>query len=132
MEAMSDENQRLDRWLWSVRFFKTRGLAVDAIKNGRVNVNGARAKPAKMVKTGDLIHIQRPPYVHKVEVLGLTARRVSANRARELYVETEDSIAAREALRKTLDLDRVVEQRRWGQLNKKERRERERFKRNLD
>ena len=131
MESVSSKGQRLDRWLWSARFFKTRGLAADAVKNGRVKVKEVRAKPATMVKIGDLIHIRRPPYVHKLIVLGLTSRRVSANLAQELYAETADSIAVREALRRNLALDAVKDERRWGQLNKKQRRERENLKRSF-
>lgn len=129
MSAAGGDVQRLDRWLWGVRLFKTRALAVEAIRNGRVELNGERAKPAKNVRVGDAVRVRRPPYVHDLEVLGLTPRRVSATLARELYVETQQSVAAREALAERLELDRVVEARRWGKLNKKERRERERLKR---
>ncbi len=129
---MTAQGQRLDRWLWSARFFKTRGLAVEAIKNGRVEVNGARAKPAKVVKVGDLIHLRRPPYQHEIEVRGLTAQRVSARLAPELFRETPASTAARESLSRMLDLGRVVDERRWGKLTKKERRQREHLKRAFD
>lgn len=129
MDAMTAEGQRLDRWLWSARFYKTRSLAVGAIKNGRVEVNGTRAKPAKAVKVGDLIHLLRPPYKYEIEVRSLTAQRVSARLAQDLYEETPASTAARETLSRALALNRVVEDRRWGKLNKKERRQRERMKR---
>ena len=129
MDSVTAEGQRLDRWLWSARFYKTRGFAVDAIKNGRVEVNGHRAKPAKVVKVGDLIHLLLPPYKHEIEVRGLTSHRVSARLAQDLYLETATSAAAREALTRMLELNRVVEDRRWGKLTKKERRQRERLKR---
>lgn len=131
MESVSTNGQRLDRWLWSARFFKTRGLAADAAKSGRVKVNEVRTKPSYTVKIGDLIHIRRPPTVHIVEVRGLTSRRVSANLAQELYAETAHSIAVREVLRRNLALDAVVVEHRRGRLNKKERRERENLKRSL-
>lgn len=132
MNGAATDTQRLDRWLWSARLFKTRALAVEAIKNGRVEVNGERAKPAKSVRVGDAVRLRRPPYVHDLEVRGLTQRRVSATLARELYVETPDSVAAREALAERLALDKVVEARRWGKLDKRERRERERLKRSTE
>ena len=129
MDSVTADGQRLDHWLWSTRFFKTRGLASDAIKNGRVEVNGVRAKPAKIVKVGDLLYLRRPPFKHEIEVRGVTRNRVSARLAQDLYQETPASLAAAEALRRTLELDRVVEERRWGKLSKRERREREHFKR---
>ena len=129
MDSVTAEGQRLDRWLMRARFYKTRGLAVDAIKIGRVEVNGVRAKPAKVVKVGDLIHLLRPPYKHEIEVRALTSHRVSARLAPDLYQETSASVAARESLTRMLDLNRVVEDRRWGKLSKKERRQRERLKR---
>ena len=129
MESVSTSDQRLDHWLWSARFFKTRGLAADAVKSGKVNE--VRTKPSYTVKIGDLIHIRRPPTVHIVEVRGLTSRRVSANLAQGLYVETTHSIAVREVLRRNLALDAVVVEHRRGRPNKKERRERENLKRSL-
>ena len=86
---------RIDRWLCNARFFKTRGLAVAAIENGRIDINGVRAKAAKWVTTGDFLRIQRPPYVQEVEVLDAVARRVGASIAQGLYRETAASVAAR-------------------------------------
>ena len=121
--------QRVDRWLCNCRFFKTRGLAVDAIDNGRIDINGIRAKAAKLVKAGDLLRIQRPPYVLEVEVLGLTERRVGASVAQHLYRETSESLAARTLQKAQTALSRVVDAPRHGKLNKHDRRERERMKR---
>jgi ribosome-associated heat shock protein Hsp15 len=89
---------RIDKWLWAARFFKTRGLAAEAIEAGRVSVNGERAKPAKAVKAGDLLAIRRPPYEHAVKVLGVCERRGPAEEARKLYEETPESRARREAV----------------------------------
>lgn len=61
---------RIDKWLWAARFFKTRGLAAEAIEAGRVSVNGERAKPSKTVRAGDSLAIRRPPFEHLVTVLG--------------------------------------------------------------
>lgn len=121
--------QRIDRWLCNVRFFKTRGLAVEAIENGRVDINGVRAKAARLVRPGDRVRVQRPPYVHDVEVLGIVPQRVGAAIAQGLYRETEESIAARAALREREVLSAVREDAREGKLGKHERRERERLKR---
>jgi ribosome-associated heat shock protein Hsp15 len=120
---------RLDRWLHATRWFKTRGIAVDAINNGRIEVNGERAKPAKLVRAGDVLSIRRPPLVHEVIVTGLIERRVAAPLAQAQYSETAASIAARQRLEEQLALDRVIEERRPGKLDRKDRRARERLKR---
>jgi ribosome-associated heat shock protein Hsp15 len=124
-----DAVQRIDRWLCNVRFFKTRGLAVEAIDNGRVTLNGVRAKAAKLVKAGDRVSVQRAPYVHDVEVLGLAPQRVGAAIAQGLYRETEASSMARTALRANQVLSAVREEPREGKLGKHQRRARERLKR---
>lgn len=121
--------QRVDRWLCNVRLFKTRGLAVEAIDNGRVDVNGVRAKAAKLIKIGDRVRVQRAPYVHDVEVLGVSAQRVGAAIAQGLYRETDASRLAREVLRERQSLSAVREEPRDGKLGKHQRRERERLKR---
>ncbi len=91
-----DGSLRVDKWLWAARFFKTRGLAAEAIDAGRVSVNGERAKPSKAVKAGDLLVIRRPPYEHAVKVLGVSDRRGPAPQAQALYEETPESRARRE------------------------------------
>lgn len=92
------ERARIDKWLWAARFYKTRALAVAALENGRVLVNGARAKPAKVVAEGDMLTLRMGPYTHEVEVLGLSGKRGSAPEAQKLYRETGESQARRAAL----------------------------------
>jgi ribosome-associated heat shock protein Hsp15 len=123
------DDQRLDKWLWCARFYKTRSLAVDAIKAGRVAVNGQVAKPAKTLAVGDSLVVRLPPYEWTVEVRGIAKQRVGAPEARKLYEETADSAAARERLREQLKLSAVIEDSRGGKLTKKDRRDREAFKR---
>jgi ribosome-associated heat shock protein Hsp15 len=91
------ERLRLDKWLWAARFFKTRGLAAQAVAGGRVRVNGERVKPAKELKVGDelMVHVGELEWV--IEVRGLAARRGPAPAARALYAEREESRARREA-----------------------------------
>jgi ribosome-associated heat shock protein Hsp15 len=96
---LGDEGKvRVDLWLVAARFFKTRGLAAEAIDAGRVSVNHERAKPSKLVKPGDLLEIRRPPYEHVVKVLGVATRRGPTAEAQKLYEETAESRAKREAL----------------------------------
>ena len=99
MEERDDDGRvRLDKWLWAARFYKTRGLASEAIAGGKVQVNGDRAKRARPVQPGDEIRIRQGPYEHHVVVRALSGRRGPASAAAELYQETPASRAAREAL----------------------------------
>ena len=89
---------RIDKWLWAARFFKTRGLAAEAIEAGRVSVNGERAKPSKTVRATDSLAIRRPPFEHLVTVLAVSDRRGPASEAQKLYEETPESRAKRESV----------------------------------
>jgi ribosome-associated heat shock protein Hsp15 len=95
---------RIDKWLWAARFYKTRSLATDAVDGGKVELNGDRAKPAKLVKVGDEIRLRIGPYEHILIVRGLGERRGPASAAQALYEETEASRAARTALAAQLRL----------------------------
>ena len=90
---------RIDRWLWAARFFKTRGVATEAVTGGHVHVNGERVKPARDVKVGDRLEIRRGQQRFTVVVTRLADRRGSATAAAELYEETPESIAEREKRR---------------------------------
>jgi ribosome-associated heat shock protein Hsp15 len=95
---LADTVVRLDKWLWAVRFFKTRALSLTAINAGRVEVEGERAKPSRHVKVGDRVNVRRPPYEHEVIVKSLDDKRGSASVAAKLYAETPESIVRREKL----------------------------------
>jgi ribosome-associated heat shock protein Hsp15 len=94
----SEHRTRLDKWLWAARFYKTRSLAVDAIEQGRVEVNGERAKRAKAVGLGDTVRIRQPPFETVCVVRAVSERRGHASEAAKLYEETDASRAARAAL----------------------------------
>jgi ribosome-associated heat shock protein Hsp15 len=87
---------RIDRWLWAARFFKTRGAATDAVVGGRVHLNGARVKPAKEVRAGDVLRVTIGDVRREVVVRGVAERRGPASVAATLYEETPESIARRE------------------------------------
>ena len=91
--------QRLDKWLWAARFFRTRAQAKQAIDGGKVTVGDVRAKPAKEIGVGDTLSIRRGDEVFIVQVLGLSEQRGGAPIAQLLYAETEASRTAREQLR---------------------------------
>jgi ribosome-associated heat shock protein Hsp15 len=90
---------RLDAWLWAARFFRTRTLAKEAVAGGKVEVNGATGKPARVVKVGDALRITRGEERHAIDVMALSSRRGSAVEAQALYRETAESVAAREQAR---------------------------------
>jgi ribosome-associated heat shock protein Hsp15 len=90
------EQVRIDKWLWAARFFKTRGLATEAVLGGRVHVNGMRVKPSKDVRAGDRIEVTVGAVRRTVDITGLSDRRGSATVAATLYTETPESVEARE------------------------------------
>ncbi len=96
---------RLDKWIWAARFFKTRGLAQQAIAGGRVKLNGDRVKPAHAVRAGDAILVRIEEIEWAVTVRGLSERRGPAAEARKLYEESTAGQAARQ---------KAMDQRRWG------------------
>lgn len=91
--------QRVDRWLWAARFFKTRGLAQQAVRGGKVDLNGTRCKPARPIHAGDRLRISKGEEVFEVEILALAERRGPADEARSLYRESEESSRRREERR---------------------------------
>jgi ribosome-associated heat shock protein Hsp15 len=106
-------SDRLDHWLWVVRLTKTRSLAAEAIKAGRVQVNGQPAKPSRDVRPGDQVELRTGAIRMTVVVRGGAPRRVGAPEAAKLYEETPESREARERL---LEQRRLVEPVRseWG------------------
>ena len=96
MQKLTPVAIRLDKWLWAARFYKTRAVAVEAIKGGHVHVNGVRVKPSRNVSVGDEMRITRGEVTVSLVVRALSDRRGSATQARTLYVEDEQSIHLRE------------------------------------
>ena len=96
---------RLDKWLWSARFFKTRQLAVEAINGGKIQVNGQRAKPGRAVRPGTRLEIHKDSLSWEIEVLAIDRQRRSATEAALLYAEDEASQRKRqEMLRERRDI----------------------------
>jgi ribosome-associated heat shock protein Hsp15 len=88
--------QRIDKWLWAARFFKTRSLAATAVDGGRVKWNGQNVKPARELKPGDELDIVAAETRWTVIVRGLNGQRRPAPEARLLYEETAESAARRQ------------------------------------
>jgi ribosome-associated heat shock protein Hsp15 len=97
-------SQRLDKWLWAARFFKTRSLATAAIQAGHIRLNGAAPKPARDVRPGDMLEISLGPVRWTVVVRQLNEQRRPAIEAQLLYDETEESRARRSVQRENLRL----------------------------
>lgn len=87
---------RLDKWLWAARFYKTRSLATEAIKGGKVHLNGQRVKPSHNVDIGHSIRIKKDSIEQTVIIKALSGKRGPAKVAQTLYEETEESIELRE------------------------------------
>lgn len=90
---------RLDKWLWAARFYRTRSIAKTAIEAGHVRVDGARSKVARDVRVGMALRVRQGNEDRDVIVLGLSDQRRGAPEAQQLYQETADSVARREAER---------------------------------
>lgn len=84
------ETARIDKWLWASRIFKTRSIAADACKNGRVVVNNANVKPSRPLKVGEVVHVRKPPITYSFRVLKCIEQRVGAKLVPEIYENVTD------------------------------------------
>ena len=115
------EQARIDKWLWAARIFKTRSLAADACKNGRVSINNVNVKPSHMVKVGDTVNVRKPPVTYSFKILKTIEQRVGAKLIPEIYenVTSPDQYELLEMNRISGFVDR---ERGTGRPTKKERR----------
>lgn len=126
---MNNSEIRIDKWLWSVRLFKTRSQAAEACKKGRIIVDNTQVKPSRILKENDIIIVRKPPVIYTYKVLGFPKNRVGAKLV-EQYAEDLTSI-------EELDKLKINEQvffnrdRGTGRPTKKDRREIERLKDNF-
>ncbi|HEX5127491.1 MAG TPA: RNA-binding S4 domain-containing protein [Rhodocyclaceae bacterium] len=119
---------RIDKWLWAARFYKTRTLAASAVEAGHVHLNGQRAKPAKDVKPGDEMEINIGELRWVLTVKSVSEKRGPASVARELYEESENSMAARAAKIEIKRLTTEPSEALHGRPTKRDRRAIERFR----
>ncbi|MBS7285576.1 MAG: RNA-binding S4 domain-containing protein [Prevotella sp.] len=112
---------RIDKWLWAARIFKTRSMAADACKNGRVTMGGVNVKPSRTIKVGDTVSVRKPPITYSFKVLKAIEMRVGAKLLSEVYenVTTPDQYELLEMTRISGFIDRA---RGTGRPTKKERR----------
>lgn len=112
---------RVDKWLWAARIFKTRSIAADACKNGRVTIGGTNVKPSHVVKVGETVSVRKPPVAYSYKILKAIEQRVGAKLIPEIYenVTTADQYELLEMNRISGFVDRA---RGTGRPTKKERR----------
>lgn len=79
------EVARIDKWLWAARIFKTRSIAADACKNGRVTIGGVNVKPSHTVKAGETVCVRKPPVTYSFRILKTIEQRVGAKLVPEIY-----------------------------------------------
>ncbi len=113
---------RLDKYLWAVRIFKTRSDAADAIRQNRVTVNGAYAKPSREVRIGDLISVKRMPVTYLYKVAGYVSSRQPAKNVPDycLNITPQEELDKLNIPRETIF---VFRDRGAGRPTKKERRD---------
>lgn len=80
------EEARIDKWLWAARIFKTRSIAADACKNGRVTVGGTNVKPSRMVKVGETVSVRKPPITYSFKILQAIEQRVGAKLIPNVFI----------------------------------------------
>jgi len=117
---------RIDKWMWATRLFKTRTIAVEACKKGRVIISSVAVKPSRMIKINDVIQIRKPPVTYSFKVLALTEKRIGAKLVPDFLqdVTTPDQY-------EILELDKINgfinREKGSGRPTKKERREMDTF-----
>jgi ribosome-associated heat shock protein Hsp15 len=119
---VSTDSHRLDKWLWHVRFYKTRSLAGAAIRGGKVHLNGERVKPARAVRIGDRVGVALQGMVAEFAVLGMPSRRGPATEAQSNYAETPPSVQRRTQLREQQRLAQLSRPQSEGRPDKRDRR----------
>ena len=125
------EEARIDKWLWASRIFKTRSIAADACKNGRVTINGVNVKPSHMVKVGETVSVRKPPVTYSFKILKTIEMRVGAKLLPEIYenVTPQDQYDLLEMNRISGFVDRA---RGTGRPTKKDRRALDAFIQDMD
>ena len=117
---------RLDKWLWAARIFKTRSIAADACKNGRISIKGVKQKASKMIKEGDVIEVRKPPITYSFKVLKAIQNRVGA----KLVPEVLENVTTAEQM-ELLEMHRISgfvgRARGLGRPTKKDRRDLDEF-----
>lgn len=124
---MAKEEERIDKWLWCVRVFKTRTIATEACKKSRVTINNVPLKPSRTVKPGDIIDVKKPPITYTFKVVGIAPNRLGAKLVPE-YLENLTPQSQYDLLEMTRISGFVDRQKGLGRPTKRDSREMSRFK----
>lgn len=124
----NDQQMRLDKWLWCARFYKTRSLAAEAIRNGKVLIGGKRVKPSRTISVNDRIILRRGAFEYDLVIRVLAKSRKSSKEAILLYEESPESIQKRETLAEQIRLNAMSAPGTHGRPTKRDRRKIIRFK----
>lgn len=125
------EEVRIDKWLWAVRIFKTRTIAADACKKGRVMIDNVSVKPSRNIKVGDVIDVKKPPVTYSFKVLALSDKRMGAKMVPD-FMENVTSAEQYEFMELNRLSGFIDRQRGTGRPTKKERRDLEQFTQSFD
>ena len=126
-EMVFDMNEvRIDKWMWATRIFKTRTIAAEACKKGRIMIGGVTIKPSRMIKVGDVIQVRKPPITFSFKVIGLIENRVGAKLVPN-YLENVTTPDQYEILEMNRISGFVNRAKGLGRPTKKDRRELEQF-----
>ena len=82
-----EEPVRIDKWLWAVRLFKTRTLATEECRKGRITIDGVAVKPSRIPKIGDIIKVRKNPVTYSYKIIGIIGKRVGAKLVQEFAVD---------------------------------------------
>lgn len=122
---------RIDKWLWTVRVYKTRSIATEECKKGRISIGGIEVKPSRELKIGDILEVRKSPVTYRYKVLQFPANRLGA----KLVPEYMQDITPPENL-KVLEMQKYMgwseRDRGAGRPTKRERREIDRFRNVVD
>ncbi|GET33576.1 heat-shock protein Hsp15 [Prolixibacter bellariivorans] len=122
-----EDQVRIDKWLWAVRVFKTRSIATDACKKGRVTIDGQSAKPSRTLKPGEVVKVRKNPVTYSYKVKQLIGKRVGAKLVPE-YMEDVTPASELEILEMQKNMSWFERERGTGRPTKKERRDIDRLK----
>jgi ribosome-associated heat shock protein Hsp15 len=122
-----DEPVRIDKWLWAVRLFKTRTLATEECKKGRISIDGVIVKPSRIPKSGDIIRVRKNPVTYSYKVIAITGKRVGAKLVHEFALDITPPEELK-ILEMRQQMDSFDRDRGTGRPTKKERRDLDRLR----
>ena len=125
-----DEAVRIDKWLWAVRVFKTRTIASEACKKGRVLIGNNSVKSSRMIRIGEVVQVKKPPITYSFKVLAISQKRMGAKLVPE-FMENVTPAEEYEVLEMNKLSGFIDRQRGSGRPTKKDRRDLEDFTGNL-